>query len=121
MLNITKQLKKDIQNYESIEERLEILKDKYVGETAYVTSCGSTLKDLDSDTLKSKLKNKLVVSVKQSFDVVGSEICDFHLLNTYNLKNDLYDYGDINDTIITWGLAKSYKDEQLNRIVTQNR
>ena len=121
MLQITKTLKKNIQKYDSIEERLEELKDKYVGETAYVTSCGPTLKDLDSNILKSKLKNKLVMSVKQSFDVVGSEICDFHLLNTYNLKNDQYDYGDINDTIITWGLAKSYKDEQLNRIVTQNR
>ena len=121
MLSITSELKKNIQKCDSIEERLEELKDKYVGETAYVTTCGPSLKELDSDTLKSKLKDKLVMSVKQSYDIVGSEVCDFHILNTYNLKTTQYDYGDINNTIITWGLAKSYANEQLTKIVKQNR
>ena len=121
MLPITAELKKTIQKYDSIEERLEELKDKYVGETAYVTACGPSLDKLDGGILKDKLKNKLVMSIKQSFDVVGSDVCDFHILNTYNLKPTQYDYGKVNNTIISWGLAKSYADHQLNKIVTQNR
>ena len=121
MLDITKKLKKEIQNCDSIEERLEVLKDKYIGETAYVTGCGPSLMELDEDELKSKLDGKLVMSMKQSFDVVGSDLCDFHLLNKYNLKPTQYDYGDINNTIIIWGLSKSYQDSQLNKIVSQNR
>ena len=86
MLPITAELKKNIQKYESIEERLGELKDKYTGETAYVTACGPSINELDSNILKSKLKDKLVVSIKQSFDIVGSDLCDLHILNTYNLK-----------------------------------
>ena len=55
MLPITAELKKNIQKYESIEERLVELKDKYVGETAYVTACGPSINILDSNILKSKL------------------------------------------------------------------
>jgi len=121
MLTITKEIKKNIQKCESIEERLEGLKDKYIGETAYVTACGPSVNELDSSVLKSKLKDKLVVSIKQSFDIVGSELCDFHIMNTYNLKPTQYDYGNVNNTIIAWAVAKSYMDEQLNKIVTQNR
>ncbi len=121
MLQITHKLKEDIQKCGSIEERLDILKDKYVGETAYVTACGPSLKELDSDELKSKLKDKLVMSIKQSFDVVGSDVCDFHIVNTYNLKKSQYDYGTVNKTIVAWGLAKSYQDHQLNKIVEGNR
>ena len=86
MLDITKKLKKEIQNCDSIEERLEVLKDKYIGETAYVTGCGPSLMELDEYELKSKLDGKLVMSMKQSFDVVGSDLCDFHLLNKYNFE-----------------------------------
>lgn len=121
MIKITSKLKKNIQEHDSIEERLKELKDKYVGETAYLISCGPSLNDLDINILKSKLKNKLVICQKQTIDIVGAEICDFHILNTYNLKNGQYDYGDENRTIVFWAVAKSYMDEQLNKIVNQNR
>ena len=93
MLSITKELKKNIQKYDSIEERLSLLKDKYVGETAYLISCGPSLNDVDIDVLKSKLKDKLVVCQKQSIDILGADLCDFHIMNTYNVKPTLYDYG----------------------------
>ena len=121
MLTITKEIKKNIQKCDSIEERLSILKDKYVGETAYVTACGPSINQLDNEFIESKLKNKLVMSIKQSFDIIGSDVCDFHIMNTYNLKPTQYDYGDVNNTIIAWGLAKSYANEQIKKIVRQNR
>ena len=120
MLSITKELKKNIQKYDSIEERLSLLKDKYVGETAYLISCGPSLNDVDIDVLKSKLKDKLVVCQKQSIDILGADLCDFHIMNTYNVKPTLYDYGK-NNTIISYAIAKSYSDEQLSKIVKQKR
>ena len=121
MLDITYKLKQKIEECDTIEERLEVLKDKYKGETAYVTACGPSLKELDSDELKSKLKNKLVMSMKQSFDILGSDVVDFHILNTYNLKKSQYDYGDEIKNIVIWGLAKSYQDRQLDRVVDDGR
>jgi len=58
------------------------------------------------------LKDKLVISLKQSYDVVG-EIADFHILNTYNLK----EYNWTGDNIVFWTVSKSYTENQLNRIV----
>lgn len=118
MLPITKQLKKDIQKLESIEERLSLMKNKYEGETAFVTGCGPTLNKLDDKVFRSKLDNKLVLSMKQSFDFVGADFCDFHLMNTYNIKPGQYVY---KDNIIIWGVSKSYADQQLQKIVNQQR
>ncbi len=109
---ITKNIKQNILSLESIEERLELLKDKYNKETAYLISCGPSLAQHDIEMLNSKLSDKLVISVKQAYDVV-SDITDFHLLNTYNLKE--YDY-TTDKTIVVWSVSKSYAYNQLQRI-----
>ena len=57
---------------------------------------------------------------KQSIDILGADLCDFHIMNTYNVKPTLYDYGK-NNTIISYAIAKSYSDEQLSKIVKQKR
>ena len=66
----------------------------------------------DIEMLNSKLSDKLVISVKQAYDVVR-DITDFHLLNTYNLKE--YDY-TTDKTIVVWSVSKSYAYNQLQRI-----
>ena len=53
--SITEQLKKDLQKYESIPERIEALKDSYKGETCYIVSAGPSLKNYEPEYLKSKL------------------------------------------------------------------
>lgn len=112
MKNITEELKNKIKNLDSIEERLNLLKNKYEGETAYLVTCGPSLSNHDGDVLNDKLRDKLVISVKQAHDVVG-DISDFHLLNTYNLKD--YNY-TTNDSIVVWSVSKSYAQNQLERI-----
>ena len=47
--NITEQLKKDLQKYESIPERIEALKDSYKGETCYIVSAGASLKNYEPE------------------------------------------------------------------------
>ena len=112
MKTITTQLKKDIQDIDSIQERLEIFKDKYKNETAYIVTCGPSLSRHDVKELKSKLKDKLVISIKQAYNVLKEE-SDFHLMNTYNLS----EYKWTPNPIVYWSLSKSYADEQLQRIV----
>ena len=56
MLNRTKEIKKDITEIDSIEERLDFIKDKYSDKTAYVVTCGPSLKEHDRDKLLEILK-----------------------------------------------------------------
>ena len=112
MIGITKELKNKLKNLNTIEERLNLLKNKYEGETAYLVTCGPSLSNHNIDILKHKLKNKLVVTVKQSYDIVSEE-SDFHLLNTYNLKEYKY---KTDDTVVVWSVSKSYAQNQLERI-----
>ena len=112
MKSITEEIKNKIQNLNTIEERLNLLKNKYKGETAYLVTCGPSLANHDDNILMDKLRDKLVLSVKQAHDVVG-DISDFHLLNTYNLKE--YHYL-VENTIVIWSVSKSYAYNQLQRI-----
>ena len=66
MKQITKQLKSNFYTKDSIEERLQLLKNKYQDETAYIVTCGPSLSKHDANILKSKLKDKLVISIKQA-------------------------------------------------------
>ena len=115
MKKITKKLKQQIQKYDSIEERLKHLKDKYKGETAYILTCGPSLSEHDENELNERLKDKLVLGIKQAYNKV-SGIADFHLLNTYNLSP----YSSNDDSIVYWSLSKSYADGQLQKIVNLN-
>jgi len=111
----TLKIKSDIQKLDSIQERLELLKDKYKDDTVYIVTCGPSLQTHDIDSLKTKLKDKLVFTIKQAYSVLD-EIVDFHLLNTYNLS----EYKWNKDSIVFWSVSKSYADEQLQRILDMN-
>ncbi len=68
----------------SLEEKLDILKDSFKGETCYLLSCGPSLSDYEKEELKEKLKGKLVLAVKQAYHYVP-ECVDFHFWNCSNL------------------------------------
>ena len=112
MKTITPLLKQGFHSADSIEERLQLLKNKYKDETAYIVTCGPSLSEHDLNILKSKLKDKLVICIKQAQNVLEEET-DFHLLNTYNLSPYNWDP----NTIVYWSLSKSFANEQLQRIV----
>ena len=107
--NITEQLKKDLQKYESIPERIEALKDSYKGETCYIVSAGPSLKKYTQKELKDKLKDKLVISIKQSFNIL-KEIVDFHVLNFTNFQP--YDYSNTNN-IVVWEVFEQFHPEMI--------
>ena len=76
----TTNIKSKLQKYESIEERIDLLKNLYKDETAYLITCGPSLTTHDQQVLKDKLKDKLVICAKQSLNYLN-DICDFHLVS----------------------------------------
>ena len=79
----TKNVIKKILQFEDIQDRLKVLRDSYEGETCYIVSAGPSLKNIGVDELRNKLRDELVISIKQSFNLLKG-IADFHVLNFTN-------------------------------------
>lgn len=93
----SKALKGAMENLNSQSEKIELLKDSFKGKKCYILSCGPTLTDHDEVKLKSLLKDNVVISVKQAFDLFGEHV-DFHTYNCANFKN--YDYSIHNPVVV---------------------
>ena len=106
----TNEIIKKISQYEDISDRLENLKDIYKGETCYIVSAGPSLKDIETVELRDKLKDKLVISIKQSFNLLKG-IADFHVLNFTNFEP--YDYSDSEDTMVVWEVFEQYHPQMI--------
>jgi hypothetical protein len=115
----TKNIKQQLSQLESIEERLEYLKNKYSDKTAVIVAPGPTLNDYDSNVLRQVFKTRddlVIIPIKQAYDVC-KETSDFHIVNTYNFdKYKGYDYVNL-DLIIFYGLAKSYVNDQIEKLM----
>tara|TARA_X000001382_G_scaffold25005_2_gene15586 strand:- start:1372 stop:2166 length:795 start_codon:yes stop_codon:yes gene_type:complete len=96
--------------HEDISDRLAQLKNSYEGETCYIVSSGPSLKNFEEDYLRNKLKDELVISVKQSINLLKG-IADFHVLNFTNFQP--YDYTDSEDTIVTWEVFEQYHPQMI--------
>ena len=79
----TKKIKSHLSVYKNYKHRMNILKDKYVGDVCYILSCGPSLNDLEHDIIREKLQNELVFTIKQSYSVFN-KISDFHFFNCNN-------------------------------------
>lgn len=102
-------LLKQIYQYEYVPERLQVLKDAYKDETCYIVSAGPSLKNFSRQQLYEKLHDKLVISVKQSFNILKN-IADFHVLNFTNFQP--YDYKGTNN-IVVWEVFEQYHPEMV--------
>tara|TARA_R100001509_G_scaffold85301_1_gene48550 strand:+ start:944 stop:1738 length:795 start_codon:yes stop_codon:yes gene_type:complete len=100
----TKDLLQQINQLEDIPERLKVLKDAFKGETCYIVTGGPSLKNYTSEELESKLKDKLVISIKQAFNLIKS-VTDFHVLNFTNFQP--YDYKDTTN-IVVWEVFEQF-------------
>lgn len=105
----TIELKNNILQYEDIPDRLKSLENSYKDETCYIVSAGPSLKNYSTEYLKEKLKDKLVISVKQSFNIL-KEIVDFHVLNFTNFQP--YDYRGT-DNIVIWEVFEQFHPEMI--------
>ena len=82
MIDITQKLKTEIQQFDSCEERIDHLKDKYKGKKAVILLTGPTLNDHDPTKMReffSKRDDLVIIPVKQAYNVT-LETSDFHVI-----------------------------------------
>lgn len=72
-----------------LQERVDLLKDAYKGEDCWVIATGPSATSIDGDLLKSRLKDRLVVAVKQAYNLLPG-VTDFHVVNPCNLATYQY-------------------------------
>jgi hypothetical protein len=85
MRSETNLLKEQIKCASSLTEKIELLRNAYNCDECYIISAGPSFKEIDPQVLREKLKDKLVIAVKQTYNLL-KEITDFHLLNPYNYQ-----------------------------------
>ena len=102
-------LRNQILQYEDIPDRLKILQDSYKNETCYIISAGPSLKNYSKEYLKEKLDGKLVISIKQAYNVL-QEIADFHVLNFTNFQP--YNYVN-EDSIVVWEVFEQFHPDMI--------
>ena len=88
----------DIFSYSSAKKKLELLKNKYEGQECYILTCGPSLNSYNPNFLKEKLKDKLVIAVKQAYNFCP-DVVDFHLFNSNNFET--YRYKENRPFVIT--------------------
>lgn len=93
----TDRLRKHIRKAFRLRKKVDLLENAYAGETAYVLTCGPSINAFWDDGVRAFLKDKLVMSVKQTYDL-GPEVCDFHILNSWNYTP--YSYADPRPIVI---------------------
>ena len=93
-------LKSDLQRVHSVNKKLKLLKDRFKDSECVILTAGPSFKDNNKVDLINLLKDKLVISVKQT--VIGlEEYTDFHLVNPFNYVK----YNNILDRTIKISLS----------------
>ncbi len=118
MLDITRKYKKEMQDLETCEERINLLKDSYKDKIACIVATGPSLRNQEKEELKKVLSRDdiVVLSVKQALNWT-EEITDFHVTSTWgvDLKKG-WDYVD-EDTIIFYSFTKAYVEAQMKKVL----
>ena len=110
----TKQLKEKILSFETVEERLNHLKGTFKGKKAVILAPGPTLTKNNLSSLFNR-EDIVILAIKQAYDQIKGQ-ADFHIVNTYNFdKYNGYEYEHLN-TIIFYGLSKSYIPQQMEKL-----
>ena len=93
-------------------ERIKLLKDSCKDETIYLITPGPSLTTHNREKLLEKLKGKVVLACKQSYEYV-KEVATFHLMSAYSYQP--YEYYS-EDTIVHWQLTAMNMPHEINRI-----
>ena len=72
-----------------ITNKVNKLTGQFAGEDCYILGCGPSLKNYTPEFLREKLKDKLVIALKQAYNYVP-EVVDIHMFNSNNVQ--AYEY-----------------------------
>tara|TARA_Y100000310_G_scaffold188811_1_gene188805 strand:- start:1159 stop:1944 length:786 start_codon:yes stop_codon:yes gene_type:complete len=104
MHKITKELRNKMVQYEDIPDRLKVLHNAYEGETCYIATVGPSIKNYEEEYLRDKLKDELIITVKQAYNIFR-EVSDFQVLSFANFNP--YTYSS-DDTMVVWEVFEQY-------------
>lgn len=110
MRSQTVQLKSRVALSNDLFEKLDILKDTFAGETAYIVTCGPSLSNYDSVQLNSFLSDKLVLSIKQAYQLLP-DVTDFHILHHSHIQR--YRYGSLAPIVVNEDEGHSFVQADL--------
>jgi hypothetical protein len=85
MKSHTTNLKNRITIAGDLKSGLDVLRDAYKGQRGWLLTCGPSIKDHDPQLLQDRIRDDVVISVKQTLDLIGG-CADFHLLNSWNIQ-----------------------------------
>jgi len=91
----TRLLKEKLRALKTTKEKIKVLKNSFKNEECYILTAGPSINEIEVEYLRNKLKDKLVISVKQTYNLIP-ELVDFHIINTDNYQ--VYSFSD-NDPI----------------------
>ena len=106
------ELKKLISSTNDSYERIKLLKDACKDQTIYLVTPGPSLTTHNREKLLEKLKGKVVLACKQSYEYV-KEVATFHLMSAYSYQPYNY-YSE--DTIVHWQLTAMNMPHEVSRI-----
>ena len=111
MISLTAELRSRLLELDDPQDRLNLLKDKYKDQTAYIIAGGPSLNNYDPEYLREFFKDKLVFSIKQAYSML-KEQTDFHILNFTNYAP--YDWTD-NKSIILWEIFEQFHYDMISQ------
>ena len=119
MKKITCNVKQEINKFDSCEERIDYLKDKYKGKTAVIILPGPSLNDHDHNKMReifSKRDDLVIMPCKGAYDV-SLETTDFHIMNPWNIdKKNPTKYSNGENTICFWNVTAAFQDNHTSMI-----
>ena len=122
MIKITPDIKSNIQQLDSCEERIDFIKDKYSGKPAVILLTGPSLNDHDHTRMReifSQRDDLVIMPVKHAYNAVV-ETADFHVMNHWNIdKKTPFNYKS-KDTIQFWNCTASFLQNHIDCIIDNN-
>ena len=94
----TAKLREAVRKAFTLKKKVQLLHNAYAGETCYILTCGPSIGESLTPEARAFLADKLVMSVKQTYDL-APEICDFHILNSWNYAP--YTYGNSRPIVVS--------------------
>jgi hypothetical protein len=85
----TSKIKSKIRNASTLKEKIAILSNSYKDVDCVILTAGPSINDIELSQLRKFLKNKVIIAVKQTYNLVP-DLVDIHLINTDNYQ--LYDF-----------------------------
>lgn len=84
-----------------LDTRFSLSNGLFLNRDAYIFAAGPSLRKIDIDSLRNRLKNSLVICIKQSIDIVGFD-CDALIMNFCNFSGYNWDLIDCPTFWTTW-------------------